>query len=151
MTVAMLALAAPPVLAQDTSLSDARVLGSDATLHVESVTTRITGFDQWGHGYQSKAGPILGPGSERLTVFEPQAEIVATQGDRITHRVWVPIDMVTAASPHANQQTPDVMTGASRKLEGGTLQWTTAYRTDPASQLALTSGLHLENPFRSWN
>jgi hypothetical protein len=151
-TAAMLALGTSRALAQDSALSDAQVLGAaDSTLHIESVTTRLTGYNQYGTGYESKAGPILGPGSIRLSVFEPQTEIVATQGDRITHRVWVPIDMVTAASPHAYQQTPDVMTGASRKLEGGTLQWTTTYRTDPASHVGLTSGLHLENPFRSWN
>lgn len=76
---------------------------------------------------------------------------MASQGDRITHRVWVPVDIVTAASPHSNQPTPDVMSGASRKLEGGTLQWATTYKVDRASQVAVTSGLHLENPFRSWN
>jgi len=149
---ALLVLGSSRAAAQDSALSDAQVLGAgDARLHVESVTTRVTGYNQYGTGYQSKAGPILGPGSERLTVFEPQAEIIATQGDRITHRVFVPIDMVTAASPHSYQPVPDVTSGASRKLEGGTLQWTTAYKVDPTAQVALTSGLHIENPFRSWN
>lgn len=152
-TLAM-AFGSSRALAQDPELADAQVFGegdSSARVRIESVTTRITGFDQFGAGYQSKAGPIAGPGSERLTVFEPQVEIVATQGDRVTHRVWVPIDIVTAASPHSFQPTPDVVSGASRKLEGGTLQWTTAYKVDHDQQVALTSGLHLENPFRSWN
>jgi hypothetical protein len=149
-----IALGSSRALAQDSQLADAQVLGAtdaDARVRIESITTRITGYDQFGAGYQSKAGPLTGPGSERLTVFEPQVEIVATQGDRLTHRVWVPIDMVTAASPHSAQPTPDVTSGASRKLEGGTLQWTTGYKVDKSSQVALTSGLHLENPFRSWN
>jgi hypothetical protein len=148
----MLALASSRALAQDSTVADAQVLGgADDRLQVESVTARVTGYNQYGAGYQSKAGPVLGPGSERLLVFEPQAEIVASQGDRITHRVWVPIDVVTAASPHSYQPVPDVTSGASRKLEGGTLQWTTAYKTDPTSHVAVTSGLHIENPFRSWN
>jgi hypothetical protein len=138
--------------AQEPPASDAQVLGSaDATLRIQSVSTRITGYNQYGLGYQSKAGPFSGPGSERLLVFEPQTEVIATQGDRITHRVWVPIDVVTAASPHSYQPTADVTSGASRKLEGGTLQWTTTYRVDKPTEVALTSGLHLENPFRSWN
>jgi hypothetical protein len=150
----ILAFGSSRALAQDSQITDAQVLGAgsaNARIRIESITTRITGYDQFGTGYQSKAGPIAGPGLERLTVFEPQVEIVATQGDRITHRVWVPIDVVTAASPHSNQPTPDVTSGASRKLEGGTLQWATTYKVDRNSQVALTSGLHLENPFRSWN
>jgi hypothetical protein len=149
-----IALGSSRALAQDSQLADAQVLGAtdaDARVRIESITSRITGYDQFGAGYQSKAGPLTGPGSERLTVFEPQIEIVATQGDRLTHRLWVPVDMVTAASPHSAQPTPDVTSGASRKLEGGTLQWTTSYKVDKGSQVALTSGLHLENPFRSWN
>jgi uncharacterized protein DUF3570 len=152
----LVALGSSRALAQSAPLSagstDNDILApADARVRIESITTRITGYDQFGTGYQSKAGPISGPGSERLTVFEPQLEIVATQGDRVTHRLWVPVDMVTAASPHSYQPTPDVTSGASRKLEGGTVQWTTTYKVERASQIAVTSGLHLENPFRSWN
>src|SRR5271166_1285957 len=43
---------------------DVDVLGAnDDGLHVESVMTRMTSFDQYGHGYQSQAGPTMGPGS----------------------------------------------------------------------------------------
>jgi hypothetical protein len=135
----------------DMQLSDESVLAPvDMRLRIESLTIRITGYDQFGRGYQSKAGPIFGPGDERVAVLEPQGEIIATQGDRITHRVWVPIDVVSAASPVSYPKV-DVMSGASRKLEAGTLQWTTTYKTRPGSDIAVTSGLHLENPFRSWN
>jgi hypothetical protein len=148
----VIALGSSRALAEDAKPTDAQILGpEDAALRIESITTRITGYNQYGFGYQSKAGPILGPGSERLLVFEPQVEVVATQGDLVTHRIWVPIDVVTAASPHSFEPTPDVTSGASRKLEGGTFQWSTTYKADRASQVALTSGLHIENPFRSWN
>ena len=133
-------------------ISDSDVLGRDTLrLRVQAVTTRLSAYDQYGTGYQSKAGPILGPGSERLTVLQPQAEIVMTQGDKVTHRVWIPIDIITAASPNSWHPVADVVSGASRKTEAGTLQWTTTYRADALTHVSATHGLHLENPFRSWN
>ncbi len=154
--VAVLATAAG-VRAADAppAISDAEVLGdraADSTrLVLESVTTRITAFNQFGSGYQSKSGPILGPGSERLTVFEPQTEVIATQGDRWVHRVWVPIDVISSASANSIPKPVDIISGASRHNVAGTIQWTTTYKADAASHLAMSSGLHLESPFRSWN
>ena len=147
-----MAIAAPSrALADDlgASLADDRILdGADTALHVQSVMTRVTGFDQFGHGFQAQGGPTpLSPGSERLTVFEPQAEVVATQGDRLTHRVWIPVDVVTNASPDAI----DVMSSASRHVEAGAIDWTTTYRASKTTDLSMRSGLHLENPFRSWD
>jgi uncharacterized protein DUF3570 len=134
------------------SISDADILGgAGSPMRVESVTTRMTAIQQDGHGYQSQAGPVLGPGSERLTVFEPQAEIVATQGDRLRHRVWVPLDMVTAASPNSIARSrPDALTGASRHVEGGTIDWTATYKSSARTDVSMRTGMHLENPFRSW-
>jgi hypothetical protein len=135
-----------------TAISDVDVLGAPSTALVfESISTRLTAYNQFGHGYQSKSGPILGPGSERLTVFEPQTEIVATQGDRITHRLWVPIDVISEASPASIPKVPDIVSGASRKNYAVTIQWTTTIQTSPVASLAFTSGLHAEPPFRSYN
>jgi len=133
--------------------SDADILGEkDAKLRVESVTTRISTFEQSGTGYQSQAGSVLGPGSERLTVFEPQVEVVATQGDRLRHRVWLPFDVLTQASPNSIARThPDVTSGASRNLEAGAIDWTTTYKESRVTDLSMRTGIHLENPFRSWN
>jgi hypothetical protein len=135
------------------SLSDAEILGSGGSqLRVESITTRISTFEQTGTGYQSQAGSIRGPGSERLTVFEPQADIVVTQGDRLRHRVWVPFDVLTEASPNSIARThPDVTSGASRHLEAGTIDWATTYKQSPVQDLLMRTGIHLENPFRSWD
>jgi hypothetical protein len=134
---------------------DAAILGrSDAGLRIESVTSRITSFDQYGFGYQSKAGPLLGPGSERAIILEPQLQIVAVQGDRFRHVVTVPIDIVTAASPDAIDSGPrsaDVVSSASRENTAGTLAWSGTYRVDPASDLSMNGGLHVEEPFRSWH
>jgi hypothetical protein len=145
--------AASTAFAEDSSpMSDVDVLGAPSTALVfESITTRLSAYNQFGFGYQSKSGPILGPGSERLTVFEPQTEIVATQGDRITHRLWVPVDIISEASPASIPRVPDIVSGASRKNYAVTVQWTTTLQTSAVTSLALTSGLHAEPPFRSYN
>jgi hypothetical protein len=136
-------------------VGDEAILGAkDERLRVESVMTRITSFDQFGHGYQSQAGPVLGPGSERATVLEPQLQIVASQGDRIRHVVTVPVDVITAASPDAIDNGPlsvDVVSSASRHNIAGTIDWATTYRMDPESTVSMNGGLHLEEPFRSWH
>jgi hypothetical protein len=147
-----LAIASPSRLLADDAASgygDARILDAmGAGLRLQSVMTHITGFDQFGHGYQAQGGPTpSSPGSERLTVFEPQVELVFTQGERVTHRVWIPVDVVTNASPDAI----DVVSSASRHVEGGSIDWTTTYRADRQVDISVRSGVHLENPFRSWD
>jgi hypothetical protein len=139
--------------AEDHAYGDAEILRASEpslALRVQSITTRITAYSQDGHGYQSQAGPLLGPGSERMTVLEPQLEIVAKQGDRITHRLWVPVDVITAASPDAIDRHADVVSGASRHDEAGTIDWTVTYRADGDTQLSMRNGAHLEETFRSW-
>jgi hypothetical protein len=129
------------------SLAPAQVLDPvDDALRIRSITVRVTGFDQYGHGYQAQGGPRLGAGSERAVIFEPQGEIVFTQGARFTHRVWIPVDVVTNASPDAI----DVTTGASRHVESGAIDWTGTYAATRALDVSARAGVHLENPFRSW-
>jgi hypothetical protein len=150
-------VAAPsPARADDAApLSDERILGTTGSgLRLQSVTMRATAFDQYGHGYQSQAGPVLGPGSERATISEGQAEVIMKQGDRWTHRVWVPVDVVSAASPDAIDNGPrsaDVVSSASHQVTGGTFDWTATYKVDRATDLSARNALHLEQPFRSWN
>src|SRR5580692_1141245 len=132
-----------------TSIADGEILDSkDQGLRIVSVGTQVAAFDQWGYGYQSRDGPVRGPGSERTTILEPQAEIVATQGDRMTHRVWVPFDVVTSASPLVH---PDVVSSASRHVISGTFDWLTNYRVNPVTDVAAHSAFHLEEPFRSFS
>jgi hypothetical protein len=135
--------------------SDAEILGRPGhALRLESIDTRVTAFEQHGHGYQSQAGPLLGPGSEYLTVLEPQVEVVASQGPRLTHRLYVPVDIVTAASPDAvdsHRAKVDAISSASRQNYAGTVDWTATYKADADSDVSVRVGLHLEEPFRSWN
>jgi hypothetical protein len=130
------------------AIGDDRILDT-SPLRVVSIDERLTSFDQYGHGYQSQAGPVLGPGSERAWILGTQEEIVFTQGSRLTHRVWVPLDVVTAASPNSIAP-PDVQSGASRQVDSGSLDWTVTYKVDRTLDLSMRNGLHLEQPLRSW-
>lgn len=134
--------------------NDAILGHSSRGIRVESVMTRITAFEQNGHGYQSQAGPLLGAGSEHATILEPTAEVVASQGDRLRHRWTIPVDIVTAASPDAvdrHRPKVDAVSGASRQNYAGTIDWTTTYKVSRESEVAIRSGVHLEEPFRSWH
>ena len=138
------------------ALSDAQILGGPrpAALRIESVQTRVTSYEQDGHGYQSQAGPVLGAGSERMTVLEPQLEIVASQGDKLKHRISVPVDIVTAASPDAIDNTPasaDVVSNASKRNIAGTFDLLSTYKVAPSFDVSMRNGLHLEENFRSWH
>ena len=124
---------------------------------IESVRFRYTHFQQRGVGYQSAAGPPGQPGSERTTIEQPQAEVVARLGDRVTQRVWVPIDVVTAASPdHSRYGRPvtapvDAVSTSSRVNTGGSLDTLTTYRWNATTDLSFRAALHLEEPFESWS
>ena len=140
--------ASPAPAAPRAALADADILGPTTPIfHVDSVMTRVTSFSQFGAGYQAQGGPTpSSPGSERATILEPQVEVDATQGSRLTHRFWVPVDVVTNASADAI----DVMTAASRHVESGAIDWAAKYKVDADSDVTVRSGIHLENPFRSW-
>jgi hypothetical protein len=122
---------------------------------IESVRTRYTHFAQTGLGYQSAAGPVGQPGSEQLTVESPQAEVTARLGERVTQRLWVPIDAVTAASPdHSRFGKPydfvDAVTTASAQTLSGTFDTSTTYRADRATDFTMRAAFHIEEPFESW-
>ncbi|MEO7328103.1 MAG: DUF3570 domain-containing protein [Minicystis sp.] len=130
------------------SFSDTDILGRPRSyFRIESFRARYTHYDQRGRGYQSRGGPPGGPGDERLTVEQGQLEVVARQGEHLTHRIWLPIDIVTAASPDAI----DVVSRASATNEAGSFDWTVTYDKAPGQSLFLRTGLHEEENFRSWN
>jgi hypothetical protein len=126
---------------------DTDILDAPPYFRFESVSLRFTRFDQSGTGYQSRAGPKGGPGSEALAVDEAQLEVVAKQGERITYRLWVPVDIVTAASP----DSIDVVSSASRQNEAASVDLTTTYQASPVTALSVRNGLHNEENWRSWS
>jgi hypothetical protein len=123
---------------------------------IESVRVRFTHFSQTGLGYQSAAGPAGAPGSEWARIEQPQAEVTARLGERITQRLWIPIDVVTAASPDhsrfakAYDAPVDAVTTASRSTPAGTLDTLTNYRQSRVTNIFFRAAFHIEEPFESW-
>ncbi|HEX8950810.1 MAG TPA: DUF3570 domain-containing protein, partial [Polyangia bacterium] len=89
-----------------------------------------------------------------LTVEQPQLEVVAHQGSNITHRIWVPLDIVTAASPDAidgDYGRPDAISTASRTNEAGAIELASTWQATRATAATVHGGFHLEEPYRSWD
>ncbi|MGZ3428570.1 MAG: hypothetical protein ACXVCV_18080, partial [Polyangia bacterium] len=143
--VLLVALTAPIAVAADEPLATDAIFGRPRAYSIDSVATRFTHYTQAGHGYQSQAGGP--PGSEELTVEQPQLEVVAHQGERITHRLWIPMDVVTAASPDAL----DAVSTASRSNEAGSIELSSTWQATRATAATLHGGFHLEEPYRGWD
>ena len=134
-----------------------RTVSAEPSLKLERIESRLSGFSQDGHGYQSQAGlptgaerdrnAPSGQGSERLTVFQPQLRAVFSQGTRLEYSLWLPVDFVTSASPDA----VDVTTGASRHERANTVDLATTYKANDHDTLGVRGGFHLEEHLRSWN
>ncbi|MBC7974298.1 MAG: DUF3570 domain-containing protein, partial [Myxococcales bacterium] len=127
----------------------AEILHGDAPtprVRVEQARARLTFYDQYGRGYQSKAGPPAGPGSERLWVIQPAASLSLRQRDeRFSHDVTMLFDIVSAASPDAL----DVVSSASRYNEAGTLDVTSSVEPNARDEWGLRYGVHLEEHWRT--
>jgi len=140
--------------AEGDALDTEKVLGTRPKAEVELVQTRITAYDQTGYGYQSQAGPKAGPGSETLHVLQSQGEFVMKQGENITHRVWVPVDLVTSASADAIDRyyaaTPDVVSRASAQNIGAEVDYQLGVRAGPETTWTAAAGMHYEENFLSW-
>jgi hypothetical protein len=129
-------------------LAESGVLERPRAFQIESARLRFTWFDQQGHGFQSLAGgPALGPGSEELWVAQPQLEVVARQGENIIHRIWIPVDVISAASPDA----VDAVSTASKYQEAGSIDVASTYRVTRKDELSTRFAIHLEENFRSWS
>jgi hypothetical protein len=133
------------------------VLEHEPPIVIDAVNLRYTHFEQNGHGYQSQAGAPGFPGSEAATIEQGQLEVVAHQGPRLTHRIWIPFDAITAASPDAVDAVKDIgghildaVSNASRHNEAGTLEVLSTYQMDPRTAFSVHGSFHIEEVFRSW-
>ena len=133
---------------------DADVLSDRESVSVEHVETRITAYEQSGRGYQSQAGPLEGPGSEALHVLQAQGELVIAQGKRLTHRLWVPVDVVTSASANASDSyyapKPDVISRASAQNIASQVDYQLTVRSDDVTTWTGGVAFHHEENFLSW-
>jgi hypothetical protein len=145
---------ARPSRAEPGSFRDTDVLAPEPAARVELVQTRITAYEQRGRGYQSQEGPLAGPGSETLHVLQVQGELVVHQGDRLTHRLWVPVDVVTSASANASDRyyskPPDVISRASAQNVAKEIDYELSARADRHTTWTGGVGGHHEENFGSW-
>lgn len=120
---------------------------------LELVQTRITAYEQQGHGFQSQAGPLGGPGSETLHVLQAQGELVARQGERVTHRLWVPVDVVTSASANASDRyyaEPDIVSTASAQTFGAEADYEISLHAPAGPTWSGGVAFHIEEILYSW-
>ncbi len=130
--------------------SDEAILGEaerePPRVRVEDVRARMTFFDQYGRGWQSKAGPAEGPGSERLFVWQPALAVGLRQRDeRFSHWLSAVVDIVSAASVDAL----DAVSQASRENEAGTFDNTSSFEPNARDKWSIRYGLHVEEPWRT--
>jgi hypothetical protein len=135
------------------AFDDGEILRRTPETRVESLQTRFTAYSQRGHGYQSQAGPLDGPGSEQLRVLQAQAEFVVEQGETLTHRLWVPVDIVTSASADAidrHHAAPDVVSSASATNLAVEADYQLGIRASRDETYTAGVAAHVEEPFHSW-
>lgn len=126
--------------------SDAVILGSSSEgPRIDEFRLRMTSYYQDGHGYQSQAGPLSGPGSERAMILQPMALIGIRQSPRIHHEIVVPVDIVSAASVNAI----DIMSHASGVNEAIGVELTSRFDVTHDDQLLTRLTWHEEEPFGS--
>ena len=126
--------------------SDDAILGvAHEGAYVDELRLRLTSYYQDGHGYQSLAGPLSGPGSERALILQPMALVGIRQSPRIHHEVVVPIDIVSAASVNAI----DVLTHASGINEAVGVEVTSHFQVTHDDELTSRFSWHEEEPFGS--
>jgi hypothetical protein len=113
---------------------------------VQDARVRITFMAQDGRGYQSQAGPHLGPGKETLLVFQPMAGLSLRQKKGTwRHDFIAAIDVVSSASADAL----DVVSKASRDNEAADFSVTSSVADEQGSRWSLNYGFHFEEHWRT--
>ena len=126
--------------------SDAAILGQNKQgVRVDEFRLRMTTFYQEGRGYQSQAGTVAGPGSERALIVQPMMLVGIRQSSRIHHEVVIPIDIVSAASVNAL----DVISHASAVNEAIGVELTSRFDLTDVDRLTSNLTWHEEEPFGS--
>jgi hypothetical protein len=142
----LLALSLAAATARAEPASDAAILGTTSeAARIDEFRLRLSSYYQTGHGYQSQAGPLAGPGSERALILTPMALVGIRQSARIHHEVVVPIDIVSAASVNAI----DIMTHASGVNEAVGVEITSRFDVTHEDQIVSRLSWHEEEPFGS--
>jgi len=142
----LLALAQPEGARGKPPSDDAAILAErHEGAHIDELRLRMTSYYQDGHGYQSQAGPLIGPGSERALIVQPMILVGIRQSARIHHELVVPVDIVSAASTNG----VDVVSHASGVNEAVGVEWTTRFDASHEDQITTRLAWHEEEPFGS--
>ena len=105
---------------------------------IMDVQLRTSYLGQTGRGFQSQEGPS--PGGEEMFVIQPSALITIRQSERVVHKITLPVDAISAASPDA----VDATTSASRNNVAGDLDIRTAIKLSDHDTLTTRFSLHAE-------
>jgi len=140
------ALGSLGTLAHADPASDAAILGrASEGARIDEFRLRLTSYSQDGRGYQSQAGSLTGPGSERALIVQPLMLVGVRQSARIHHEVVIPVDIVSAASANAL----DVISHASAVNEAVGVEVTSRFDVTDDDQLTSNITWHQEEPFGS--
>lgn len=115
-------------------------------LRIDRFGARLSVFHQTGRGYQSQAEiDASGRGSEFVFIANPVIYTHITHREGITHDVYLPIDILTAASTDAL----DAVSTASRDNEAFTLDVTTTVPDGNDTRYLLRWGAHVEEELKA--
>lgn len=139
-----------PAHAQDSvpiEEGEAVVSEPDPGWGLERFATRFGVFQQDGAGgFQSQASTDRhARGSEATWIFQPMLYARIRQAQNIHHDVYIPVDVITAASTDAL----DVVSSASRDSEAVSLDIYSTIESDTDTRYTLHWGGHIEEPLRS--
>jgi hypothetical protein len=140
----------PPAVApvdEGVSTAPLVVVDTSDSWALERFATRLSVFAQDGAGgLQSQWGTNrAGPGSELLWVLSPTIFTRIRQPGGITHDVYIPVDIITAASPDAL----DAISSASRDNESIDLDVYSSGRPDADTTVTVHWGGHVEEQLRA--
>ncbi len=125
---------------------------------IEDVHFRVAGFYQNGRGLQSQAGkttfthvyqkaPVGSRGIEEAWILEPLVLINLRQTKRLHHEIYLPVDIVSAASPDG----VDLVARASRVNEAFAVDVNSTYKASDVVDMSFRWGFHAEEPLRSFD
>lgn len=125
---------------------------------VEDMHWALGGFYQNGLGLQSRAKATTFThtydrtrpnerGIEEAYILEPQLLINLRQNKHFRHEIYLPVDIVSAASPDG----VDLVATASRANESFTVDVTSTYQTSELLDFSFRYGFHAEEPLRSFD
>lgn len=119
-------------------------------IRIDRFGARLSVFHQTGRGHQSQASEdALRRGDEFTFIVNPvlYMHLSHREGTGISHDVYMPVDILTAASTDAL----DAVSTASRDNESFTLDVTTTVEDDPDERFLVRWGGHIEEELKSLN